>query len=666
MRPLLTFALVVVASLGLSANTVEYASTNSDIEHAARVFQDTVPPVPRPKLPKAPIRTTATEAQRNRAGVLIEHTRLGIPAPEPGDVQRRIDEQTRKADERKAAEQAALADRLERRRQRLEKLRGEAYDDTNFDKRKLARRSRDARKREKALAKREAERVVREAERAELMAKREAERLVREAENAELLVRQAKERAEKMERQRIEAERAVVAAAERAERERREATRRAERTPPPVAAAPRPVATPKLTPLDKARLKQLRTEAFAMQRIEAARRKKAARAARFAYRAAKGERQAARRQAARDAAAARMVQRRMRKEALAQRRAGKAEKRRQRLAIRAQQKADRAQRGAARALAKAERRAANRLRKAARMAARNNRNADRLAARAARKADRDLRRAGRLAARAARRADRMARRAIRRADRYARRAIRRAARMARREARRLRRAKNPPYWTAEPAIAIGLPARSGGSSDEKSLEAITIQALAGYHWAAKGLSVRAGLAASVINSKVSDKSTQTETITRTGVVQIIQNPDGSRTEIMGPIQVPQTTTTEVRYYNRLNSIDFPLLVGYRIKGNRYGLLVEGGPSFNLSSGGEAHVREGEGFRSVSGGHFLGRRPGIGFLMMATGEYKLSEQSAITAGLRLQSFGGAFEDPEISSNGTRVSTLSLVVGYRVRF
>jgi len=311
----------------------------------------------------------------------------------------------------------------------------------------------------------------------------------------------------------------------------------------------------------------------------------------------------------------------------------------------------------------------------------------RLAERAARKSERDLRKAeriaasqalreerlaqkaslrdARLAARLARRSDRLARREFRRAERMARRAARRAARLARREARRLRRKQNPPYWTAEPAIAIGLPARSGGGGDEKSLEAITVQALAGYH-RAQGLSVRAGIAATMINSKVSSEETTTQTISQTAVVRIIRNPDGTQTEEMGTVQVPQTVIRETRFYNQLSSVDFPILLGYRVKGNRYGLMVEAGPSLNLSSGGSAHIRAGDGFRAVGGGHFLGRRPGIGFLAMLSGEYKLTETTALTGGVRIQSFGGAFENPEASSNATRVSTLSLQVGYRLRF
>jgi hypothetical protein len=305
------------------------------------------------------------------------------------------------------------------------------------------------------------------------------------------------------------------------------------------------------------------------------------------------------------------------------------------------------------------------LQKAEKLAAREDQKAARLTEKLARKAKRNLRRAEKRSAREARRNARLARKELRRARRLARRAARRAARLARREARRLRRLQNPPYWTAEPAVIVGLAARSGGPSEEKSLEAITVQALVGYH-RAKGLSLRGGIAASVINSKVSSRTTTTETVSQTAVVRVIRNPDGTETEEMGTVQVPQTVIREERYYNRLSSIDVPLLLGYRLQGSRYALLIEAGPSLNLSSGGSAHLRNGEGFQAVGGGHFLGRRTGIGFLAILTGEYKLKENTALIGGLRIQSFGRAFENPEVTINATRVSTLSLQVGYRVRF
>ena len=96
------------------------------------------------------------------------------------------------------------------------------------------------------------------------------------------------------------------------------------------------------------------------------------------------------------------------------------------------------------------------------------------------------------------------------------------------------------------------------------------------------------------------------------------------------------------------------------------MLIEAGPSLNLTSGGNAHIRNGEGFRAVSGGYFLSRRPGIGFLTMLTGEYKLSETNALIGGVRIQSFGRAFENPEVAGSKTKVTTIGLQVGYRVRF
>jgi len=169
----------------------------------------------------------------------------------------------------------------------------------------------------------------------------------------------------------------------------------------------------------------------------------------------------------------------------------------------------------------------------------------------------------------------------------------------------------------------------------------------------------------VINSRVSSAETRTETVSQTAVVRIVQNPDGTQTEEMGTVQVPQTITTESRYYNQLTSIDIPILLGYRFRSTRYSLLAEAGPSLNLSSGGDAHIREGEGYRKVGGGYYLNRRAGIGFLAILTGEYKLSDNRALIGGVRIQSFGRAFESPGVG-RATKVTTLSLQVGYRIRF
>ncbi len=361
----------------------------------------------------------------------------------------------------------------------------------------------------------------------------------------------------------------------------------------------------------------------------------------------------------RSTAPTKLARQQARREALQQRQAA----RRARLAERS---ADRTRRATTRATVRAKR-------LAVRESARNQRRADRLA-RLAKKEDerarkiaaKALARSERLALRQARRDLRAARRELRRAARQARRAARKARRQARREARRKRREENPPYWTGEPALVVSLPARSGGPSDEKSLEAITGQILVGRHWRTNGLSLRTGIAISKINSKVSEETTTTETVSRTAVIRIIQHPDGTRTEETGTVQVQQTTTREERYYNSLSSVDFPLLLGYRLKGSRYALLLEAGPSLNISSGGDAHIRSGEGFRAVSGNYFLSRRSGIGFQAVLTGEYQLTENTALIGGLRIQSFGGGFENPEVAPSATQVTTVGLQLGYRMRF
>ena len=175
--------------------------------------------------------------------------------------------------------------------------------------------------------------------------------------------------------------------------------------------------------------------------------------------------------------------------------------------------------------------------------------------------------------------------------------------------------------------------KSGGASGEKALEALAVQALVGYH-RGKGLSLRTGFALSVMNSKIQEE---------------ISLPSGR---------------AEARYYNQLSSIDLPLLLGYRLPGNKFNALLEAGPVFNLSSGGDAHIRMGQGFSPVGSGYYLPRRKGFGFILQASGEYRLNEKGSLTAGLRIQSFGGTFSNPE--AGRTTATTISLQVGYRIRF
>ncbi len=206
--------------------------------------------------------------------------------------------------------------------------------------------------------------------------------------------------------------------------------------------------------------------------------------------------------------------------------------------------------------------------------------------------------------------------------------------------------------------------RSGANGDEKGLEALHLQALVGYH-RKNGLSIRGGLAVSTVASKVEAVEKETRTVPRTAVIRIVRNADGTTTEETGTVDVSETTVTTVRYYNSLTSIDVPLLAGYTWRQGRFAWMAEAGPSFNLSSGGDAHVNSGSGFTAAGSDHFIGRRKGIGFLANLSAAYSLSEKNSLTLGLRAQSFGGAFESPEASS-ATRVTTVGLQVGYRIRF
>jgi len=232
------------------------------------------------------------------------------------------------------------------------------------------------------------------------------------------------------------------------------------------------------------------------------------------------------------------------------------------------------------------------------------------------------------------------------------------------------RDKRPAYWTIEPGIALSLPSSSGNSGDgpgsEKALEGLSLQALVGYHRAG-GLSFRTGIIRSRINSKVVSEITRAGSQPQEAVVAIIENSNGSRSEQLGIVQVATTETVTTKYYNSVSSTDIPLLIGYRFAGNKWGLMVEAGPTFNLSSGGAAHHYNGTGFADVGGDYFRNKLKGRGFLVNFGGAYGLTEKTSLTANLRFQSFGdGGFENPNVASVATNYSLLGIQLGYRIRF
>lgn len=351
---------------------------------------------------------------------------------------------------------------------------------------------------------------------------------------------------------------------------------------------------------------------------------------------------------------------------LANRISSKADRLAAREARRSKALADRSTRNSSKNATKADRMAAKEARKAKAFADRNALKVNRDGRRADRMAAREARRAQALANRDAKKANRFARRSDRMAAREARRAARLARRDARRKARALARAnriKKPIYWTVEPGIALSMPLGPGGQN-EKTLEGISLQGLAGAH---RGqLSLRSGLVMSRVNSRVRAEATTVGTITQRAVVAIIQNPDGSQTEQFGNVELTQETKTTSTYYNSVSSTDIPLLIGYRLGGTKWGLTVEAGPTINLSSGGQAHLKTGDTFQQVGGNYFLGKRMGMGMLLNFGGGYKLSEKTTIVANFRIQSFGKGFTDPEVASSSIKYSLVGIQLGYRIRF
>jgi hypothetical protein len=242
------------------------------------------------------------------------------------------------------------------------------------------------------------------------------------------------------------------------------------------------------------------------------------------------------------------------------------------------------------------------------------------------------------------------------------------------------RKKESAYWSAEFGLAASLVSKDANASgdggnggqatinnnNERGLEGITLQGLIGYHRPA-GLSLRSGLLFSRINTRIRTDVTTTATTGEEGVVAILVQSDGRRIEQRGTVEVTTEETSSATYYNSVSSLDVPILLGYRFATGGFGLMVEGGPTISLSSGGAAKLYDGvNDFRVASDNHFLGRRTGLGFMFNLTGEYRLGEKAALIGGLRLQGFGGRFEDVAVAGYATTYMLVGVQVGYRVRF
>jgi len=232
------------------------------------------------------------------------------------------------------------------------------------------------------------------------------------------------------------------------------------------------------------------------------------------------------------------------------------------------------------------------------------------------------------------------------------------------------RSKKSAYWTVEPGVALSLArnSRSGveGPGSEDALEGISLQGLVGYH-SASGLSVRTGLAMSRISSVLEAEVDRPGTRTEEVVTTLIENTNGVINEQTDLVEVAFIETTTSKFYNSVSSVDIPVLIGYRFSGNKWGLLVEAGPTFNISSGGEAHRYNGTRFAAVDGNYFRKRLKGQGYLINLGGTYRLMGNTSIALNLRYQSFGNdGFEEPELSDSSTNYRLLGVQVGYRVRF
>lgn len=121
LRLLMVFLAAGFLVLDLSASDGGFDLLSIPFEDDAIMFLDSVPAPARTTSSKEPFQE-ASRSEKARAAIILKHTRLGTPPPSPEELERQRQERIQKTEDRLAKQRALVADRLERRRQRLEAL----------------------------------------------------------------------------------------------------------------------------------------------------------------------------------------------------------------------------------------------------------------------------------------------------------------------------------------------------------------------------------------------------------------------------------------------------------------------------------------------------------------------------------------------------------------
>jgi hypothetical protein len=149
---------------------------------------------------------------------------------------------------------------------------------------------------------------------------------------------------------------------------------------------------------------------------------------------------------------------------------------------------------------------------------------------------------------------------------------------------------------------------------ERPLNAVTGQILAGYE-TGSGFSLRSGLGYTRINSVAEVTLDTTITTIGSGITDIIVNGPGDTTFITGVVERRIHTTGTSRYYNRLSTIDVPILLGKTFRAGKWRFGVEAGPVLNILTSGSARYQMADGSfstRTDNENLFRKRLSGIGW------------------------------------------------------
>lgn len=170
---------------------------------------------------------------------------------------------------------------------------------------------------------------------------------------------------------------------------------------------------------------------------------------------------------------------------------------------------------------------------------------------------------------------------------------------------------------------------------ERPLEALTLEVLLGYR-SANNFTLRTGIGLTRINSVATFSLDSLQEGRVDGVSEIIINAAGDTTLIFGEVDGFTRTRAYYEYYNRLTTIDLPILLGKTFTRDRWSLGLEAGPVFNLRSRGSARYQLADlsfSERDAAAFAFRPRLIGLGWQGNARLAYRLLPQLEVNLGLR---------------------------------